>query len=86
MTLTSNESKELHQQFLRSSHGHPGIDAESHIYAGKRQEEILLAAKDYGASCIVMGSSYKPALKRIFKGSCLYDVAEGSGVPIIVVP
>ncbi|UCG79682.1 MAG: universal stress protein [Desulfobacterales bacterium] len=63
-----------------------GIDAESHIYAGKRPEEIMLAAKDYDATCIVMGTSGKSALKALLAPSCSCRVAESSLVPTLVVP
>jgi nucleotide-binding universal stress UspA family protein len=62
------------------------IDAESHIYAGKRHEEILLAAKDYGGTCIVMGASQTSSIKRLLRQPCPYRVAEDSQVPTFVVP
>ena len=62
-----------------------GIDAESHVYAGKPSEEIMLAAKDYGATCIVMGTTGKSALKDLLSHSCSYHVAEASVVPTLVV-
>lgn len=63
-----------------------GIDAESHVYAGKPSEEIMLAAKDYGATCIVMGTTGKSALKDLLSHSCSCHVAEASVVPTLVVP
>ncbi len=63
-----------------------GIDAESHIYAGKRAEEIILAAKDYDATCIVMGTTGKSALKDFLSNSCSCRVAGTSLVPTLVVP
>ncbi len=62
-----------------------GIDAESHIYAGKPCEEIMLAAKDYGATCIVMGGNSKSGLKGIMSRSYCYRVAGASIVPTMVV-
>ena len=62
------------------------IDAEAHVYAGKPFEEILLAARDYDATFIVMGTSCKSSLKRIFSRSCSYRVAEEAIVPTLVVP
>ncbi len=47
------------------------IDAESHIYAGKTSEEILLAAKEYDASLIIMGVSSKNAIEKYFPVLCL---------------
>ncbi len=63
-----------------------GIDAESHIYAGRPSEEIMLAARDYDATCIVMGSSGKSGLKELFSSSYGYRVAGASVVPTLVVP
>jgi len=62
------------------------IDSEAHVYAGKPFEEILLAARDYDATFIVMGTSCKSSLKRIFSRSCSYRVAEEAIVPTLVVP
>jgi nucleotide-binding universal stress UspA family protein len=62
------------------------IDAEGHVYAGKASEEIMLAARDYDATCIVMGTTGKSAVKDLFSPSCSYRVAEESVVPTLVVP
>jgi nucleotide-binding universal stress UspA family protein len=63
-----------------------GIDAESHIYAGKPPEEIILAAKDYNATSIVMGTSYKPFIRSIFSKSCACMVAREAEVPALIIP
>ena len=63
-----------------------GIDAESHIYAGKPSEEIMLAAKDYDATCIVMGITRKSPMKALLSRSNSYRVAEASVVPMLVIP
>ena len=63
-----------------------GIDTEAHIYAGKPAEEIMLAARDYGATSIVMGTSRRSPLKDIFSRSCSYEVAERAVVPTLVIP
>ena len=63
-----------------------GIDAEAHIYAGKPAEEIMLAARDYGATSIAMGTTRRWPLMDIFSRSCSYKVAEGSAVPTLVIP
>jgi nucleotide-binding universal stress UspA family protein len=62
------------------------IDTESHIYAGKTPEEILLAAKDYKATLIVMGYGSKGIVKEITSGSACYRVAEESPVPVLIIP
>lgn len=63
-----------------------GIDAEGHIYAGKQSDEVMLAARDYDATCIVMGKTGKSAVRDLFSPSCSYRVAEESVVPTLVVP
>ena len=63
-----------------------GIDAEAHIYAGKPPEEIILAAKDYNATSIVMGTSYKPFIRSIFSKSCACMVAREAEVPTLIIP
>jgi nucleotide-binding universal stress UspA family protein len=63
-----------------------GIDAEGHIYAGKQSDEVMLAARDYDATCIVMGTTGKSAVRDLFSPSCSYRVAEESVVPTLVVP
>jgi len=63
-----------------------GIDAESHIYAGKPPEEIILTAKDYNATSIVMGTSFKPFLRSIFSKSCACMVAREAEVPALIIP
>ncbi|MBE9522503.1 MAG: universal stress protein [Proteobacteria bacterium] len=62
------------------------IDAESHIYAGKTAGEIVLASKDYDATLIAMGYQSKDIFKEIFSGSACYQVAEGSSVPVLIIP
>lgn len=62
-----------------------GIDAEAHIYAGKPHEEILLAAADYDATAIVMGTSCKSPMQEIIHRSCSYRVAEEAEIPILVI-
>lgn len=63
-----------------------GIDAEAHVYAGKPSEEIMLAAKDYHATCIVMATTGMWTLKDIILNSCSYRVAEASVLPTLIVP
>jgi nucleotide-binding universal stress UspA family protein len=64
-----------------------GIDAEFHIYAGKTEEEILTAAKDYRGSIIILGTSVdKPFLKRLLMRGTAYNVVEKSDIPLFLVP
>ncbi len=62
-----------------------GIDAEAHIYAGKPHEEILLAATDYDATAIVMGTSCKSPIQEIMRRSCSYRVAEKAEIPVLFI-
>jgi nucleotide-binding universal stress UspA family protein len=62
-----------------------GIDAEAHIYAGKPHEEILLAATDYDATAIVMGTSCKSPMQGIIHRSCSYRVAEEAEIPVLFI-
>jgi nucleotide-binding universal stress UspA family protein len=62
-----------------------GIDAEAHIYAGKPHEEILLAATDYDATAIVMGTSCKSPMQGVIHRSCSYRVAEGAQIPVLFI-
>ncbi|MBN2041788.1 MAG: universal stress protein [Spirochaetes bacterium] len=59
-----------------------GINAESHIYAGETADEILLSAKDYKASLIVMGRSDKN--KKIFNGKSALQVCQNSKLPVLI--
>jgi len=68
--------------------GH-GIDAESHIYAGKTHREILLSVRDYRGTMVLLEHN-KPAgpmasLKRIFTGSTVMKVLDEAAVPVMVV-
>jgi len=63
-----------------------GIDAEGHVYAGEPAAEIMLAARDYGGTCIVMGTTGKSFLKELLSKSYSYRVAEASVVPTLVIP
>ncbi len=63
-----------------------GIDAESHIYAGKPSEEIILAAEDYNATSIVMGTSCNPFMKSVFSKSCACMVGREAKVPALIIP
>ena len=62
------------------------MDAESHIYAGKTADEIVLASKDYNATMIAMGYKPRRTLKDIFSGSSCYGVVEKSSVPVLIIP
>jgi nucleotide-binding universal stress UspA family protein len=61
------------------------IDAEAHVYAGKPAEEIMLAAEDYEATCIIMGTSNKSSFEGLFSKSCSYGVAKEAAVPVMFI-
>jgi nucleotide-binding universal stress UspA family protein len=63
-----------------------GKYAEPHIYAGKKHEEILLAAKDYDATCIVMGINRNSLMQEILNRSTAYRVAGSTMAPLLVIP
>ena len=63
-----------------------GIDAESHIYAGKPSEEIVLSAEDYNATCIVMGTSSKHLIRSMLSKSCARMVAREAETPALIIP
>ena len=64
-----------------------GIDAETHIYAGKTTEEIITAAKDYKASLIVLGSnSRKKFIDTMFTKNRSCAVMVKTNLPVLVVP
>jgi nucleotide-binding universal stress UspA family protein len=62
------------------------MDAESHIYAGKTADEIVLASKDYNATMIAMGYKSRGSLKEFISGSSCYKVLEKSSVPVLIIP
>lgn len=62
------------------------MDAESHIYAGKTADEIVLASKDYNATMIAMGYKSKASLKEFISGSSCYSVLKKSSVPVLIIP
>jgi len=63
-----------------------GIDAEFHLYAGKIDEEIIRAAKDYQGSAIVIGAPSKSGLREVFFGDPCYKVTEEAHIPVLVIP
>jgi nucleotide-binding universal stress UspA family protein len=86
--LSIKEMRELRYRLSawRNAFLDHSIDAESHIYAGRTHEEILLATQDYRGTCVIMGTSVKSSIKKWLESSCSFRVAEGSSVPTIIVP
>jgi len=87
--LTVKDMRELKERlvYTRKICLDEGINAESHIYAGKVAEEIVTASADYRGTMIAVGSEgEKPLLKRIFKGDTINTVIKNAAVPVLIVP
>jgi len=63
-----------------------GMEAEPHLLAGAIADEVLRAAADHHASLILMGTKGRHGVKEIWLGSASHRVAEGSSLPVILVP
>lgn len=63
-----------------------GIEAEYHLYAGETAAEIMLAAQDYDATAIVMGTTPRQRFRDLFLGRPSCRVAERATVPTLIVP
>ena len=64
-----------------------GIDAESHIYAGKTDEEIITASGDYRGTIIIISvNTERSYLKRMFKKSSAYGTVKRANMPVLIVP
>lgn len=85
--LSVREMRNLKQRLVetRKIFLDEGIDAEAHVYAGKPSEEVMLAAREYDATSIVVGTSRKSTLPEIFSGGCSYRVAEEAEIPVLVI-
>jgi len=64
-----------------------GIDAESHIYAGKTDEEIITASRDYRGTIIIISvNTERSFLRRMFKESSAYGTVKRANMPVLIVP
>jgi len=86
--LSVRDMRSLKQRLIktRKTFLDRGIDAETHVYAGKTADEIMLAAKDYVVTSIIMGTSGKSFLKGFFSKSCSYQIAEKAAIPTFFIP
>jgi len=87
--LTVKEIREMRETLAKNRKAclDRGIDAETHVYAGKTTEEIITAAKDYKASLIVLGSnSKKRFINNMFSTDRSHAVMLKTNVPVLVVP
>jgi nucleotide-binding universal stress UspA family protein len=86
--LTVRDMRELKEKLIqtRKKFLNEKIDAESHIYAGKTLEEILMAAKDYKATMVVIGGDpEKRRIERLFKKGSPYKIADEATLPVLVI-
>jgi nucleotide-binding universal stress UspA family protein len=63
-----------------------GIDAESHVYAGKRAKEVVLATRDYNATCIVMKGNGNGRVRWWLGMDSVSQVLKHSPVAVLAVP
>ncbi len=63
-----------------------GLEADAHLLAGHTAAEILKAARDHGATMIVMGTKGRHGIREIWLGSASHRVAELAPVPVVLVP
>jgi nucleotide-binding universal stress UspA family protein len=63
-----------------------GLSCESSVRFGLPADEIIAAAKECGASLIVMGSHGHGALYHLFTGSVVNGVLKHAPCPVLVVP
>ena len=86
--LTIRDMRELKERLAktRKQFLDKKIDAESHIYAGKTSDEILMAAKDYKATMIVIGGDTKEkGIKGLFKKGSSYKIPNKAALPVLVI-
>lgn len=86
--LSVREMRGVKQQLTetRTKFVNRGVDAEFHVYAGKRFREIALAARDYRASCIVMGGNGKGRFARVIAKDRASRVFRHAQLPVLVIP
>jgi len=64
-----------------------GIDAESHIYAGKTVDEIMTAISDYRGTAVIVGTTaHGSSFQRFLREQNAVKVLRRSSIPVIVVP
>lgn len=62
-----------------------GIQAEIHLAAGHKGEEIMRIARESHASMIVMGTTGKDRLHELWQESVSHDIAKASELPTLLV-
>lgn len=61
------------------------MPVKSRIISGEPAEEILLAAAEYGAELIVMGTHGYRGVERLLFGSVAEKVVKGAPIPVITI-
>eukprot|EP00005_Dracoamoeba_jomungandri_P004360 CAMPEP_0174258362 /NCGR_PEP_ID=MMETSP0439-20130205/7363_1 /TAXON_ID=0 /ORGANISM="Stereomyxa ramosa, Strain Chinc5" /LENGTH=134 /DNA_ID=CAMNT_0015341837 /DNA_START=468 /DNA_END=872 /DNA_ORIENTATION=+ len=64
--------------------GQPDVDVQWSEMEGDAREEILVAARDKGATLVAVGHKGRSDLKNAFMGSVALHVARHSSVPVLV--
>jgi nucleotide-binding universal stress UspA family protein len=79
------ESKErlaAYATFLQNT----GIEAETHLAAGRTEEEILRLSNELKSTMIILGTTGKDRIAGFFLGSVSHRIAEISDRPTLLVP
>ena len=78
----SKERLETYCRYLKNA----GIDAETHLLAGRTEEEILRLSKELKSTMIILGTTGKDRLSGFFLGSVSHRIAEISDRPTFLIP
>ena len=65
-----------------------GVDAQVMVgreTSGRQAEQILRAAREFGADIIISGNRHKSGLETLLTGSTTRDLVRKSGVPLLLV-
>ena len=63
-----------------------GIDAETHLAAGRTEEEILRLSNELKSTMIILGTTGKDRIGEFFLGSVSHRLAEISDRPTLLIP
>lgn len=62
-----------------------GIQAETHLAAGRKDEEIMRVARESRATMILMGTTGKDKLHELWQESVSHNIAKASELPTLLV-
>ncbi|HXD81016.1 MAG TPA: universal stress protein [Candidatus Acidoferrum sp.] len=85
---TTNEAKQLLERF-RAELETLGVRVVARTGRARREEraiDILLAAAQFRADVIVIGTRRKSSLRAVLFGSVSHDIIHRSKIPVVVVP